>query len=1111
MRPIAYCLALWTCVALVHAGEPVKPADNQPKPVAGQPYRPKVAGASDEGVNAIKRVKIAEGFAMRQWAAEPLLANPVAFTFDNKGRCFVAETFRLHAGVTDIRNHMDWLDADLACRTVEDRDRMYKDKLKDKADEYGIHHDRVKLVVDSDGDGTADKAEVFADGFKNRVDGIGSGVLARNGKVFYTCIPDLWQLDDTGSLTPASGRRKLSSGYGVHVGFLGHDLHGLTQGMDGRIYFSIGDRGLSVDLPGGAKINLPDTGAVLRCEPDGSRLELFAFGLRNPQELAFDDSGELFTGDNNSDGGDQARWVHLVEGSDSGWRIGWQFLEKPMARGAWNLESMWKPRNADQPAYILPPLANVGAGPSGLAAYPGTGLDPRYQGVFLLCDFRGGPGGSGIHAIWNKQDGAGYRFDKREQFLNSLLVTDVEFAPWGEVVVSDWIDGWGLPTKGRLYALKDQKAFKDPIVKETAELLAGGLSKADTATLVKLLDHADRRVRTEAHLALSDKGAVTELAQAAETGSQRARVHAVWGLGRALRLMCTRSRLDPGTPAAQALDRLAALARTSDSEVRMQVARVLGEIPGTEKTLLDLLEDSAPRVSSKAALSLARRKSSACADKVMALLEKNNNADLVIRHSLAMALHGAGETAWAAAAVHGSAAVRLGAVLALRRAGDKAPTALLTGLLADKDTLVATEAARAVYETASEESLPALGAQSSRAGATDPAIRRSLAALRRIGTGESARAVAAHAAKAGASEITRVEAIEILENWAQPIGRDALTGLWRPGKPGNASDAADAIRANLGSMLSGSPKVRSAVVKAAGKLGLKDMAPTLFTIANDSSQTPATRIDAIDALAELDGKLLDSKIENWTQDQATGVRARAFYWKLKRSDNLEFITKPNKLPPLSPPEMQAVLKGLASKATPERDLVLQWGFISRLLEGKLEPELLVDLREVLDARPNLSTEPVKKKLESIGHDDCLQGGDPEAGKRVFLQKAEVSCLRCHQVGGTGGIVGPALDGLGGKKDARYLLESILEPSKAIAEGYQSVVVELTNGKTLTGVLRGEDAETLKLVTAEGAELKIPKKEIEERSSGPSAMPADLTKKMSRRELRDVVEYLKSLK
>jgi len=1110
MRFVAYCLSLWTCAALAHAGEPVKGADNQPKPAPGQPYRPKVAAASDEGVNAIKRVKIADGFVMRQWAAEPLLANPVAFTFDNKGRCFVAETFRLHAGVTDIRNHMDWLDADLACRTVEDRDRMYKDKLKDKADEYGIHHDRVKLVVDSDGDGVADKAEVFADGFKNRVDGIGSGVLARNGKVFYTCIPDLWQLDDTGALAPASGRRKLSSGYGVHVGFLGHDLHGLTLGMDGRVYFSIGDRGLSVDLPGGGKINLPDTGAVLRCEPDGSKLELFAFGLRNPQELAFDDSGELFTGDNNSDGGDQARWVHLVEGSDSGWRIGWQFLEKPMARGAWNLESMWKPRNADQPAYVLPPLANVGAGPSGLAAYPGTGLDPRYQGVFLLCDFRGGPGGSGIHAIWNKQDGAGYRFDKREQFLNSLLVTDVGFAPWGEVVVSDWIDGWGLPTKGRIYALKDQKAFNEPLVKETAALLGGDLQNADTATLVKLLDHADRRVRTEAHLALSDKGAVTELAQAAETGSQRARVHAVWGIGRTLRLMYTRSRLDPGTPAAQALDRLIALAKASDSEVRMQVARVLGEIPGTDKALMDLLADASPRVSSKAALSLARQKNNTCSDKVIALLEKNNNSDLVIRHSLAMALHGAGETAWATAAAHGSAAVRLGAVLALRRAGDKAPVPLLTQLLADKDTQVATEAARAAYETASEETLQALAAQLTSQGATDPAIRRSLAALRRLGTGEAAKAVAAHAAKAGSSEITRVEAMEILENWAQPIGRDTLTGLWRPGKAGNTSDAADAIRANLGSLLSGSAKVRSAVVKAAGRLGLKDLAPTLASLALDMGQTVGARVEAMDGLAELDGKLLEDKLPNLMKDPAEKVRAQAYYWKLKRGDDLTFVAQVGTVSDFGAHEQQAIIRGLLTKDTSARNELLA-SLAKAFAEGKLRAEAGLEIREALEARPRIGSGDIRQKLAAMGHDDYLQGGDPEAGKRVFLQKAEVSCLRCHQVGGTGGIVGPALDGLGGKKDARYLLESIVEPSKAIAEGFQSVVVELTSGKTVTGVLRGEDADSLRLVTAEGVELRIPKKEIEERSSGPSAMPADLAKKMSRRELRDVVEYLKSLK
>ena len=172
---------------------------------------------------------------------------------------------------------------------------------------------------------------------------------------------------------------------------------------------------------------------------------------------------------------------------------------------------------------------------------------------------------------------------------------------------------------------------------------------------------------------------------------------------------------------------------------------------------------------------------------------------------------------------------------------------------------------------------------------------------------------------------------------------------------------------------------------------------------------------------------------------------------------------------------------------------------------------MVDLREALAARPKLATPAVTDKLARMGYDDCLIGGDAEAGKRVFLQKAEVSCLRCHQVGGQGGIVGPALDGLGGKKDARYLLESITEPTKAIAEGFQTMVVELKNGKTLTGVSRSEDTNTLKLVTAEGVELKVAKKDIEERASGPSAMPGDLAKKLSRRELRDVVEYLKSLR
>ncbi len=124
----------------------------------------------------------------RRTAARLILyASPI----DEKNRFYVAEDFRLHAGVTDIRSHMDWLDDDLACRTVEDRTAMYQRKLGDKVKEYGVEHDRIRLIEDTTGAGKADKAEVFADGFHNAADGIGAGLVTRNGDVWYTCIPNL--------------------------------------------------------------------------------------------------------------------------------------------------------------------------------------------------------------------------------------------------------------------------------------------------------------------------------------------------------------------------------------------------------------------------------------------------------------------------------------------------------------------------------------------------------------------------------------------------------------------------------------------------------------------------------------------------------------------------------------------------------------------------------------------------------------------------------------------------------------------------------------------------------------------------------------------------------
>ncbi len=428
-------------------------------------YLPTVAPESSEPEQARRAIRHPDDVAVSLFAAEPRVANPVAFSFDPKGRLFVVETFRLGAGVTDNRSHMEWLDDDLASRTVADREAMMRKWLGKEAASYALDHDRIRLVEDRDHDGKADHDTVFADGFNNLASGIGAGVLPTSDGVYFACIPDLWLLRDKDGDGKADDHRSLASGFGVHVAFLGHDLHGLIMGPDGRLYFSIGDRGLNVETrEGGGPISCLDSGAVIRCEPDGSNLELFATGLRNPQELAFDNFGNLFTVDNNSDAGDRARVVHVVEGGDSGWRVGYQYLERPVSRGPWHAEKLWHPAPANTAAYLLPPLMNLSDGPSGLTFDPGvTLLPPRFKDHFFLADFRGGAGQSGVRSFAVEPNGASFKVVDAQQPIWSVLATDVDFGPDGALYVSDWVEGWNKTGKGRVWRFADTAREGDAV------------------------------------------------------------------------------------------------------------------------------------------------------------------------------------------------------------------------------------------------------------------------------------------------------------------------------------------------------------------------------------------------------------------------------------------------------------------------------------------------------------------------------------------------------------------------------------------------------------------------------------------------------------------------
>lgn len=213
LRQTASRWSLLTAVCLLFVGNPVvRGADL----VDVEPLEPEVMPASDEAVQAMAGIRIPDGWKIGLFAAEPDVANIVAFDIDHRGRIYVCESFRQNRGVTDNRAHDEkWLLADLASETVQDRIEYHKKLLGDAAITYAQHDDRIRRLVDSNGDGIADHSDVIAKGFNRLEEGTGAGVLVRGNDIYYTCIPKLWKLVDQDGDGNVDDRVVLSDGFGV--------------------------------------------------------------------------------------------------------------------------------------------------------------------------------------------------------------------------------------------------------------------------------------------------------------------------------------------------------------------------------------------------------------------------------------------------------------------------------------------------------------------------------------------------------------------------------------------------------------------------------------------------------------------------------------------------------------------------------------------------------------------------------------------------------------------------------------------------------------------------------------------------------------------------------
>jgi quinoprotein glucose dehydrogenase len=1112
-------------LTLIRTAASAAEADADPATATGKIRNPgsrqaaaEIAAASTEAADALKRMKLPPGLVAKVWAAEPMLANPVAFDIDAQGRIYVAETYRYRSSVLDIRDYMWTLEDELANRTTAEWLATMKRSFGDEGlKELSLETERIRLLEDTNHDGVADKTTLYAEGFNAPQDGIASGVLARRGKVYFANIPHVWMLEGesaTGS-GPAVKRTAISSGYGVRFNFTGHDLHGLIFGPDGKLYFSVGDRGAHATGPDGSVASVPDCGAVFRCNPDGTQLELFATGLRNPQSLVFTENGDLFTGDNDCDLGDEERLVHVVEGGDSGWRIGYQF--PPLGKDSpWLREKMWTPRHAQQAAYLLPPICNIEDGPSGITYYPGTGLNDTYRGSLFITHFKGAIAKSGIYTYNLKQNGASYAIADAKPFLTSALPTDVKFGPDGRLYISDWADGWPKSKRGRIYAISDPAHEKDALIQETEKLIGSDWAKKSSDELAKLLAHADWRVRLEAQFTLAERGAesITTFSTVATASNilPYTILHAIWGLG----------QLAPKNPAA--LDTLRTLLRDQRvHNVRGQVIKLLGDHGAADQAdaFIAALTDNNSRVKFFAAQSLGKIKHPAAAPALLDALRANDDKDAYLRHALVMGLVGGNNLpALTAAITDSSRAVRLGVLLALRRLGRPEVARFLT----DSDPLLVREAALAINDAPITAAYPQLAALIDKPLSDESTMLRALNAHFRLGQPANAAALATYAANSAAPAKLRAEALAQLALWTKPPQRDRIVGTFRPlaDKTRDIAVVKNVIEPLLAGLLDlQSPDVvQTATLDLLTKLETGSARDTLFTVVANPRAPAATRTAALTTMDKLKHPRLAEAAKLAGESDASALRLAALAITSRLSPDAAAPVLAKLVAQGNAEEQKTAFRalGLSKHATAAPLLADQ---LKKLAAGTVPPAVQLELLNAAERREEPAIKQLLADREAAlaknpdplaPYRVALAGGDATRGGRTFQNQPVMACVRCHRAGlESGGEAGPNLAGVGAKYDREFLLESIVKPNAKISAGFDTVVVTLKAGGVVAGIVAGETAATLTMRDTDNKLHEVKKADIAQRAAAPSSMPEIYGAILTKSELRDVVEYLASLK